>query len=352
MTTRKFNKLLISLGVTITLLTNAYPQASRTVMVQSNTGVLLFPTNLFTANASSARSGLSLATHATNPIVPVTSGGSGATNAATARTNLGLGATWLTNTTVANFNASIGLGTTNSVSFAEATLSTGALVLSGGAEDDVSILNESSQLQINLQGGPAVSFGAIAYYYIPIEFSNATNIAITRTNLGLPLAALTNTSASSFRSAISLGATWLTNTSVTNFRTAVGLGEQNAPRFAAVLIGDTNISFESTPEDEGMNFYFNRGTNASEPAITIGYLSNSILSFLPILFQSNSHAATTRTNLGLPLAALTNVSNVTTMRALSGSTNTNHPFSGTISVTGTNNTNTLTFSNGILQSVQ
>ena len=39
-------------------------------------------------------------------------------------------------------------------------------------------------------------------------------------------------------------------------------------------------------------------------------------------------------------------------RALSGSTNTNHPFSGTVSVVGTNNTNTLVFSNGILQSVQ
>lgn len=39
-------------------------------------------------------------------------------------------------------------------------------------------------------------------------------------------------------------------------------------------------------------------------------------------------------------------------RAISGSTNTNHPYSGSISVTGTNNTNTLVFSNGILQSVQ
>ena len=42
----------------------------------------------------------------------------------------------------------------------------------------------------------------------------------------------------------------------------------------------------------------------------------------------------------------------TAARALSGSTNTNHPFSGSISVTGTNNTNTLVYSNGILQSVQ
>jgi hypothetical protein len=71
-----------------------------------------------------------------------------------------------------------------------------------------------------------------------------------------------------------------------------------------------------------------------------------------IQFDSPATAAATRTNLGLGLPALTNTSNVTTMRALSGSTNTNHPFSGSISVTGTNNTNTLVFSNGILQAVQ
>lgn len=70
-----------------------------------------------------------------------------------------------------------------------------------------------------------------------------------------------------------------------------------------------------------------------------------------IFFEGNS-AAVTRTNLGVSLAALTNDSNLTMMRALSGSTNTNHPFSGSISVVGTNNTNTLVFSNGILQSVQ
>lgn len=59
------------------------------------------------------------------------------------------------------------------------------------------------------------------------------------------------------------------------------------------------------------------------------------------------NAATSRTNLGLPLPALTNDSNVTMMRALAGSTNTNQPFSGSIALT---NTNTLVFSNGILLS--
>ena len=58
-------------------------------------------------------------------------------------------------------------------------------------------------------------------------------------------------------------------------------------------------------------------------------------------------SGTARTNLGLSLPALTNTSNVNTMRALAGSTNTNQPFSGSIALT---NTNTLVFSNGILLS--
>ena len=70
-----------------------------------------------------------------------------------------------------------------------------------------------------------------------------------------------------------------------------------------------------------------------------------------IEFSGATNAATTRTNLGLGLPALTNTSNVTMMRALAGSTNTNAPFSGSVSVVGTNNTNTLVFTNGILREV-
>jgi hypothetical protein len=78
--------------------------------------------------------------------------------------------------------------------------------------------------------------------------------------------------------------------------------------------------------------------------------SNAIRAENPITFNNTTNAATTRTNLGLGLIALTNTSNVTAMRELAGSTNTNEPFSGSISVVGTNNTNTLVFSNGILLS--
>ena len=51
-------------------------------------------------------------------------------SASVARTNLGLGATWLTNTDVTNFRTAIGLGATNNVSFNQLT-ATGNVTLNG-----------------------------------------------------------------------------------------------------------------------------------------------------------------------------------------------------------------------------
>jgi hypothetical protein len=74
--------------------------------------------------------------------------------------------------------------------------------------------------------------------------------------------------------------------------------------------------------------------------------------FPAIYFVDSERAAATRTNLGLPLPALTNTSNVTMMRALSGSTNASHPFSGSfVFVDDANNTWSATVSNGIIQSI-
>ena len=134
----------------------------------------------------------------------------------------------------------------------------------------------------------------------------------------------TATNSSNARSAVGLGATWLTNTNVTNFRTAIGLGASNEVTFEAIVGGSRSINVVN---GEFMGaWYFDDSVSFGAPNVV-------------------------RTNVGLPLAALTNTSNVTAMRALSGSTNTNHPFSGSISVTGTNNTNTLVFTNGILREV-
>jgi hypothetical protein len=104
-------------------------------------------------------------------------------------------------------------------------------------------------------------------------------------------------------------------------------------------------------------------------SVAFGATANVAVFYRSISFSSTALATATRTNLslgatwltntnvtnfrtaiGLGLPALTNTSNVTMMRALAGSTNTNEPFSGSISVVGTNNTNTLVFSNGILLS--
>jgi len=144
------------------------------------------------------------------------------------------------------------------------------------------------------------------------DFGNTPDApaALSRTNLGLGLPALTNTSNASFRAAIELGGFW------------------SEEGWANLYDASTNLVLSV---EDGVEIYRDvkfGGTNAT------------------------ANAAITRTNLGLPLAALTNTGNVTMMRALSGSTNTNYPFSGSVSVVGTNNTNTLVFSNGILQSVQ
>jgi hypothetical protein len=55
----------------------------------------------------------------------------------------------------------------------------------------------------------------------------------------------------------------------------------------------------------------------------------------------------------LSLPALTNTSNVTTMRALAGSTNTNQPYSGTFDFQDfSDNTVRLTISNGIILNIE
>jgi hypothetical protein len=135
----------------------------------------------------------------------------------------------------------------------------------------------NGELRFGVNDIYSVGSGTSFDLFVPIGFAGdeaTTNAAITRTNLGI-------------------GATWLTNDNVTNFRTAVGLGATN------------DVSF--------------RAVNTEEILVTT-----------QIDFDTPTVASDTRTNLGLPLPALTNTSNVTMMRALAGSTNTNEPFSGTL----------------------
>ena len=101
-------------------------------------------------------------------VIAISNGGTGATNAGGSRTNLGLGATWLTNTVASNFRTEIGLGATNVAFF-------GGLDVSGSGIEANSIL---------LSGSNAV-----------LAFEEESAKAQTRTNLGLGWPALTNTNA-------------------------------------------------------------------------------------------------------------------------------------------------------------
>jgi hypothetical protein len=129
------------------------------------------------------------------------SGTNAAANAAASRTNLGLGATWLTNTNATNFRTAIGLGGTNDVFF-------------NTVEAENMFITGTNQFTV-----PAlfVQSGAI-------EFNESSNAATTRTNLGLPLAALTNTSNTNFQAAVfttNAAPTNSANVNAINFNTAV-----------------------------------------------------------------------------------------------------------------------------------
>jgi hypothetical protein len=142
------------------------------------------------------------------------------------------------------------------------------------------------------------------------SFSTNTVAAQVRTNLG----------------GTTVGNAVFTATNAAVARDAIGLSSTNDVNFNRAQIGGASVT---TDGFSGGNFEI-----TEDHALT---------------FSVTGRPATTRTNLGIPLSALTNTSNVTAMRALSGSTNTNEPYSGSVALT---NTNVLVFSNGILQSVQ
>jgi hypothetical protein len=238
-----------------------------------------------------------------------------------------------------------------------------------------------------------------------IYFTQAlTNLAVTRSNLGIPLLALTNTNVTNFRTAIGLGATndvafrgltsdgniVITNQSATNNGLLFVYRTNNEPFLSlANLLASNNTTisnetlfrvgtaeatnrsaqfgFRSTNTNGsgvavfsvfGYNALMMVGADASTNAVIFsgGGTNNQVMTLIksgatefarPVAWNNTTNAAATRTNLGLPLPALTNTSNVTMMRALAGSTNTNMPPSGTF-VIDPANTYEMVVSNGII----
>jgi hypothetical protein len=102
---------------------------------------------------------------------------------------------------------------------------------------------------------------------------------------------------------------------------------------------------ELSLQNSSISFF---GTNAAAAAAT----TRTNLS-LGATWLTNANVTNFRSAIGLGLPALTNTSNVTTMRALSGSTNANHPFTGSFTVVDdVNDVATVVVSNGIIVELQ
>jgi hypothetical protein len=141
---------------------------------------------------------------------------------------------------------------------------------------------------------------------------------------------------------------------VAQVRTNLGLGGGDSPTFSGLTLESATLNVDSIKgvNNEATQIDLGSGDFSSPSGTFIFTTDSDKLSVgTEIEFigdEAATNAATTRTNLGIPLPALTNDSNVTMMRALAGSTNTNAPFSGSVVA----DTNTLVFTNGILIEVQ
>ena len=171
------------------------------------------------------------------------------TNArAATRTNLELGATWLTNTNVTNFRTAVGLGTTNTVTFGNLQIQgSGSLGIGGmelAAPDsglDFAFKRIGATNMVLSTNGLVLHVGSYSF-----SSGNTTGAAITRTNLGgttVGNAVFTAANAATAATTIGLGTT---NSPTFSNITATGtLGVSNTATFATNVTVNGNLSVGS-----------------------------------------------------------------------------------------------------------
>jgi hypothetical protein len=131
---------------------------------------------------------------------------------------------------------------------------------------------------------------------------------------------------------------------------SLGYNTTNGQIVAATNVVWTNsFTFSTNTVAAQVRTNLGLGWSALTNTNAVNFFAATLVSYSLIQSAIQDDSTEARNDLGLSLPALTNTSNVTMMRALAGSTNTNQPFSGTISFPDANNDDqTITISNGII----
>jgi hypothetical protein len=258
-------------------------------------GLTNFPASLLTTNGNGAgltnltaaniTGTVALASNLSSPLA-LTNGGTGATNAATARTNLGLG-------NVGQFAFD---GTNNAV-----YVLTNFVVTNNNAYFGVSQVYHAFFGSTNT--GFANNLGGVGYFhngsniwYVNTNGLEFNSPSVVRSNLGLSLAALTNTNASNFRTAIgatAIGHSLFTATNSAAAIDAIGI----STNFADQVLSVSNIFVSSFPSSAGFV------VPTSGKNLTVA--GTNVSTAVPAFFGWNGFsgaafsAAESRTNLGL-----------------------------------------------------
>ena len=331
---------------------------TRNVVVGTN-GAVVSPTNFWSADVTNARSGLGLGTAATNPAtafqpsstvlsnlassnggsltnltasnvtgtIAISNGGSGATTAGGARTNLGLVLTALTNTDVTNFRTAIGVGVTNDVGFNSIAVTNAAATRTNLGLGWIALTNTNTvgfNTSLYGSGTNPVLYNTNGEVVSPTNFWQVAPISATvqyQTNVtGTSTNAATN-SRNLFLFSLAPSVSGLTNTvtlptnTATTFEgdraTIIHLATNSANTVTAIRqLGAATNLITLNQVDEAVLLMYRSGA---------WVLSDNVSYVEPIFFSgtnAGANAAASRTNLGIPLAALTNTNNANFQAAI------------------------------------